>query len=286
MMGRSATAGREVSPPRPDLLAAIVAATRQSLSEVELRTPRAVLERVAAERTPRGGMFRDALVREHDVPVIAECKRRSPSKGVLRADYRAVDIAAAYERAGAAAVSVLTEPAFFDGSLQDLSSVRETVTLPILRKDFIVAEYQLVESRAHGADAVLLIVAALDDATLVHLIRTASALGLAALVEVHNAGELGRALDAGGDIIGVNNRNLRTLDVDLEASMSLVDEIPESGVAVAESGIKTSRDLLALRRAGYNAFLVGESLVSRADPGDALETLLRIEEESVARSRR
>ena len=284
MTRRSGALEREV-PRRPDLLAAIVAATRQALSETERRRPRAILEQAGAGRTPRGAMFREALVREHDLPVIAECKRRSPSKGVLRADYRAADIAAGYERAGAAAVSVLTEPAFFDGSLGDLSSVRERVALPVLRKDFIVAEYQLVESRAQGADAVLLIVAALDDATLAHLLRTASSLGLAALVEIHDERELSRALDAGGDIIGVNNRDLRTLDVDLEASFSLVDRIPESGVAVAESGIKTGHDLEALRRAGYDAFLVGESLMIRADPGDALETLLG-SAGSIVRSRR
>ena len=275
MMSRSAATGPNVDADRPDLLAAILAATQESVSVAKRRRPLVALERAAAARTPRGVAFRDALVSTTCLPVIAECKRRSPSRGVLRADYRPADIAMAYERAGAAAVSVLTEPAFFDGALSDLEAVRDAVSIPILRKDFIVAEYQLVEARAAGADAVLLIVAALDDAALAHLLRVATSSGLAALVEVHDEAELARALEAGADLVGVNNRNLRTLDVDLAASFSVIGGVPKGGVAVAESGIRTGGDLEALRRAGYDAFLVGESLMSEADPGTALEELLR-----------
>lgn len=275
MTSGPAATGRNGGVERPDLLAAILAATQHAVSVAEGRQPLAVLERAAAARAPRSSAFRDALVSTTRQPVIAECKRRSPLRGVLRADYRPADIAMAYERAGAAAVSVLTEPAFFDGALADLEAVRDAVNIPILRKDFIVAEYQLVEARAVGADAVLLIVAALDDAGLAHLLRVATSLGLAALVEVHDDAELARALEAGADLVGVNNRNLRTLDVDLAASFSMIGGVPKNGVAVAESGIRTGGDLQALRRAGYDAFLVGESLMSEADPGTALEDLLR-----------
>ena len=275
MTGQSPATGPSVDAGRPDLLAAILAATQQSVSVAQRRRPLTVLERAAAGRAPRGAAFRDALVSTTRLPVIAECKRRSPSRGVLRADYRPADIARGYERAGAAAVSVLTEPAFFDGALSDLEAVRDAVSIPILRKDFIVAEYQLVEARAAGADAVLLIVAALDDASLAHLLQVATSSGLAALVEVHDAAELTRALAAGADLVGVNNRNLRTLDVDLAASFSVIGGVPAGCVAVAESGIRTGGDLEALRRAGYDAFLVGESLMSEVDPGIALEELLR-----------
>jgi indole-3-glycerol phosphate synthase len=275
MTSQSPAGAPNVDAGRPDLLAAILAATQQSVSVAQRRRPLTVLERAAAARTPRGAAFRDALVSTTRLPVIAECKRRSPSRGVLRADYRPADIAMAYERAGAAAVSVLTEPAFFDGALSDLEAVRDAVSIPILRKDFIVAEYQLVEARAAGADAVLLIVAALDDAPLAHLLQVATSNGLAALVEVHDAAELTRALAAGADLVGVNNRNLRTLDVDLAASFSVIGGVPTGSVAVAESGIRTGGDLEALRRAGYDAFLVGESLMSEVHPGIALEELLR-----------
>ena len=283
MTASPAAAGRSLDACHPDLLAAIVAATQQAVGVARQRRPLAAVERAAGRRAPRASAFRDALVSEDRLRVIAECKRRSPSKGVLRADYRAAEIAVAYERSAAAAVSVLTEPAFFDGALEHLEAVRDAVSIPILRKDFIVTEYQLVEARAAGADAVLLIVAALDDPALGRLLRAATGLGLAALVEVHNGVELARALEAGGEIIGVNNRNLRTLEVDLDASYSLVDGIPESGVAVAESGIKTGDDLHALRRAGYDAFLVGESFMTQADPGAALANLLQADD-SVRRS--
>jgi indole-3-glycerol phosphate synthase len=206
--------------------------------------------------------------------VIAECKRRSPSRGVIRADYDAVSIARGYAAAGAAAMSVLTEPTFFDGSLEDLHAVREAVPTPLLRKDFIVSEYQLFEALANGADAVLLIVAALSPRELQDLSRRAAALGLDVLVEVHSAGELAIAGDAGAAIIGVNNRNLRTLEVDVHASETLVARMPPGAVAVSESGLKTAGDLSRLSALGYHAFLIGERFMAAEDPGAALGMLL------------
>jgi len=260
---------------RPDLLEAILGATRHAVAAAERRRPVAIVEKAAASRSPRGEAFRVALRSTDRIPVIAECKRRSPSRGVLREDYQPALVARAYEAAGAAAISVLTEPSFFDGGLDHLEAAREAVAIPLLRKDFIVSEYQLVEARASGADAALLIVAALDDRTLRELITAAAELDLAALVEVHDAAELSRALAADARLIGVNSRNLRTLEVDIGSSLSLVSAIPEDLIGVAESGIKTAADVMALRQAGYDGVLVGESLIAQADPGAALNTLLR-----------
>ena len=258
----------------PDLLEAIVAATRREVVVRERHRSRVNVERAAAEVTPGAESFRAALGAPDRLNVIAECKRRSPSRGVLRADYRPDLLATAYAGAGAAAISVLTEPAFFDGSLNDLESVRAAVALPLLRKDFIVSEYQLVEARAAGADAVLLIVAALHDRLLKALIKAADACGLAVLVEVHDAIELSRALEAGAAIVGVNNRNLRTLEVNREASATLMTEMPEQTIAVAESGLRTRADLVTLRHLGYDAFLIGEALMATEEPGEALQALL------------
>lgn len=258
----------------PDLLEAIVAATRHEVACRERRVSLDALERLAAERTPQADAFRARLAKADRFNVIAECKRRSPSKGMLRAAYAPARIARGYEAAGAAAVSVLTEPAFFDGALSHLERVREAVALPLLRKDFVVSRYQLAEARAAGADAALLIVAALDDRQLKALLAAAAEYGLAALVEVHDRVELDRALAAGAGIVGVNNRNLRTLEVDLDASHALIEAMPASAVAVAESGLRGAADLVALRQAGYNAFLVGESLMTRDDPGAALREML------------
>ena len=258
----------------PDLLEAIVAATRHAVAAAEARRPIADVEQAAARREPRGAGFENGLVSPDGIQIIAECKRRSPSRGVLRDRYDPVEIAAAYEAAGAAAISVLTEPAFFDGAIEHLERVRRHVTAPLLRKDFIVTRYQVVEARAAGADAILLIVAALDDATLRDLRQLAASLGLAALVEIHDRVELDRALASGATIVGVNNRNLRTLEVDMDASVSLIDRIPEGVVAVAESGLQGSEDVTALRGAGYDAFLIGEALVIAPEPGEALRALL------------
>ena len=259
----------------PDLLETIVAAERRILSTRAEREPLRALELRAMKHTPGGTRFREALTVADRINVIAECKRRSPSRGVLRPLYDPVAIAAGYERAGAAALSVLTEPTFFDGSIDHLAAVRAAVELPLLRKDFIVDTYQLVEARANGADAVLLIVAALSDAQLRALHREANALGLAVLVEVHDVDEVERAVAAGAEIVGVNNRNLRTLEVDTEASTRAASRIPASVIAVSESGLKTSDDLERLRALGYRAFLIGERFMTAPDPGEALEELLR-----------
>ena len=212
--------------PGPDLLATIVAATRQAVRDRR----RIVPETVLASRVPAGldgrARFEAALSAAGRPNVIAECKRRSPSRGILRRDYRPEAIAAAYERNGAAAVSVLTEPTFFDGSLDHLRAVRAAVGIPVLRKDFVVSPYQLLEAAAAGADAVLLIVAALDDTDLGALHARAAELGLGVLVEVHDADELDRAARAGATVVGVNNRNLRTLAVDVEASHRLAARMP------------------------------------------------------------
>lgn len=259
---------------RPDLLAAVVASARRSAEARAERTPLAVLDRLAAGAAPRGTAFEAALARPGRLSVIAECKRRSPSRGVLRDDYDPAAIARAYAQTGAAAISVLTEPAFFDGALDHLAAVRDAVSLPLLRKDFIVTEYQVVEARACGADAVLLIAAALERPALAGLRELAERLGLAALVEVHDETELDRALEAGARIVGVNNRNLRTLAVSIEASERLIEQIPDECVAVAESGLRRGDDLRRLSAAGYDAFLIGEHLMSAADPGAALAALL------------
>ena len=265
-----------MTPPRPvapDLLEAIVAATRARVAAQREREPRSALETRAATRVPDGTAFRAAIGDRSRLNIIAECKRRSPSRGVLRTGYDPVAIARAYAEAGAAALSLLTEPMFFDGSLDHLAQVRDAVSIPLLRKDFIVDEYQLLEARACGADAILLIVAALDDAELVGLRRTATEHGLATLVEVHDAEEVTRALDAGADIIGVNNRNLRTLDVDPRASEVCAACIPEHVIAVSESGLKTAADLERLHALGYRAFLIGERFMTAAEPGAALSEL-------------
>lgn len=258
----------------PDLLGTIVAAT-ENITEVRRgRESLAALERRAASCTPRGDAFLTALLRPGRANVIAECKRRSPSRGVLAADYDPVAIARQYETGGAAAISVLTEPTFFDGALEHLAAVRQAVRLPLLRKDFIVDEYQLLEARANGADAALLIVAALGQPALVRLQQRAWALGLAALVEVHDGEELARAIDSGARIIGVNNRNLRTLAVDVAASRTLGARIPADVVGVSESGLATRADLEELARQGYRAFLIGERFMTATDPAKAIAELL------------
>jgi indole-3-glycerol phosphate synthase len=192
---------------------------------------------------------------------------------VLAVQYDPAAIARQYELGGAAAISVLTEPTFFDGALEHLEAVRRAVALPILRKDFTVDEYQLFEARAAGADAILLIVAALEQADLVRLQTTAFELGLAALVEVHDEAELMRAIDSGARLIGVNNRNLRTLQVGVEASYRLAARIPKGVVAVSESGLRSREDLTRLTAAGYRAFLVGERFMTDPDPARALREL-------------
>lgn len=258
-----------------DLLATIVAATRRI---VEVRSERESLAALAARAEGRGAApkgFRKALERSDRLNIIAECKRRSPSRGVLRADYDAAAIARGYEEAGAAAISVLTEPTFFDGSLDDLVRVKATVAVPVLRKDFIVCEYQLFEAKAAGADAVLLIVAALSGQELSSLLAKAAALGLDVLVEVHSQDELSAAIDAGAAIVGVNNRNLRTLAVDVHASEMLAARMPKRVLPISESGLKSADDVKRLRALGYQAFLIGERFMTHPQPGEALKDLLQ-----------
>jgi len=258
----------------PDILAAIVAATERITELRRERESLAELEKRAAHASPRGARFEQDLGRPGRWNVIAECKRRSPAKGMLAPTYDPVGVAQAYERGGATAISVLTEPTFFDGALEHLAAVRAGVDLPLLRKDFIVDEYQLFEARAVGADAALLIVAALTQQRLVALQNLAWDLGLATLVEVHNADEMAHAIDSGARIIGVNNRNLRTLAVDLEASHVLAAMLPRDVVGVSESGLRTTDDLIALGAAGYRAFLIGERFMTAVDPTAALRELL------------
>ena len=259
-----------------NLLATIVAAAKRI---AEVRAGREPLSRLRARledangRTSRAS-FVEALLRRDRMNVIAECKRRSPSKGVLRADYDPVAIAKGYAAAGAAAISVLTEPTFFDGSLDHLAAVHDAVGIPVLRKDFIVSEYQVLEARAAGASGLLLIVAALPPSELRALLQQAATAGLDVLVEVHNEDELAIAADAGSTIIGVNNRNLRTLEVDVKASETLIAKMPKGVIAVSESGLRSADDLIRLRALGYQAFLVGERFMTSVDPGEALKELL------------
>lgn len=258
----------------PDLLRTIVAAAERIVAVRREGEPLARLERRAAAAAPGGDRFEQELGRAGRVNVVAECKRRSPSKGVLAAAYDPPAIARDYERGGAAAISVLTEPTFFDGSLEHLAAVRRAVALPLLCKDFIVDEYQLFEARAAGADAVLLIVAALEQADLVRLQARAWELGLAPLVEVNDETELTRAIDSGARVIGVNNRNLRTLAMDVDASYRLAARMPRSVVAVSESGLQSRADLERLAAAGYRAFLIGERFMTDPNPARAIAELI------------
>ncbi len=257
-----------------DLLATIIAATRRIVEVRQTAEPLAVLKERAAGMASRTGRFHAALARADRVNVIAECKRRSPLRGVLRADYDPVAIATGYAAAGAAAVSILTEPTFFDGALDHVKAVRAAVDVPLLRKDFVVSEYQLLEAKTAGADAVLLIVAALRPVELKVLHDHARRYGLEVVVEVHDANELAIAIDAGARIVGVNNRNLRTLAVDVRASDELIARMPAEVIAVSESGLRTAEDLVRLRSLGYRAFLIGERFMTAADPGAELTELL------------
>jgi indole-3-glycerol phosphate synthase len=227
----------------------------------------------AASEAPRG--FRAALTTAPRPRIVAELKRRSPSRGEIRADFDPVRCALAYAEAGAAALSVLTDSAFFGGELGFLTQVRRAVALPLLRKDFLIDPYQIDEARVNGADAVLLIAAALSAAQLAALRARAHGLGLDALVEVHDEAELETALGAGADLIGINNRDLRSFEVDLGVTEKLASRVPEGVVVVAESGIFKPDDVERLESAGAHACLVGESLMREPDPGLALRRLRR-----------
>jgi indole-3-glycerol phosphate synthase len=258
------------------ILGEIVARTRQKLRERQAALP---LEQLLAMTTAGDRRAFGHAVSRAQVNVIAEFKRRSPSRGAIRQDVEPDDVAVAYEAAGAAALSVLTDEDFFGGSAEDLRRARGATLLPVLRKDFIVDPYQVWEAAALGADAVLLIVAALTDPELGVLLETTAGAGLEALVEVHDREELARALAVGARIVGVNNRDLRTMEVRLETALELAPAIPDDVVAVAESGIRTGADVKRLRAAGYDAFLVGEQLMRAGDPGLGLAVLLRDSQE-------
>jgi indole-3-glycerol phosphate synthase len=263
-------------------LDSIVAATRQRLSQrasaqvssSRRNSDRQALERAAAAHTPRG--FRNQLrrVAQDGIAIIAELKKASPSKGLIRADFRPPELAREFEQAGAAALSVLTDEQFFQGSLDYLREASSSSSLPCMRKDFIVDEFQIVEARANRADAILLIVAALNQKELVSLAGIARSHSLDVLCEAHDEQELQRALDAGCDLIGINRRNLRTFEVNLETAFRLVEKMPATCVRVAESGIQSGADLARLRSAGYEAFLIGESLMKEERPGEALAKLI------------
>ena len=255
-------------------LTGIVATIRQRVDTAKRTADFRELGRRAEAHTPRG--FRRALEQKArtGVAVIAELKKASPSRGTIRATLHVGRIASELERVGAAALSVLTEEQFFHGDLCDLAEASAATNLPCLRKDFMVDEFQLLEARANGADAVLLILSALDDAELLRLRERSRELGLDALCEVHNERELERALNLGAEIIGVNNRDLRTFEVDLGTAEPLAPKIPSRVLRIAESGIQSGADLRRLRDCGYDAFLVGESLMRADDPGGALAKML------------
>lgn len=254
----------------PDILARIVERKRQELAERSTKTREieSLAEGSAAFR--RG--FRSALVASTPA-IIAEIKKASPSKGLLSENFDPKSIAQAYQRGGAAALSVLTDADFFQGSFEHLNAARSAVRMPVLRKDFTIDNYHVVEAAARGADAILLIAAILDTAELRRFRELAAVFKLDALVEVHDGEELAKAVDSGATIIGVNNRDLRTFEVRLETSLRLAEAIPAGALRVSESGIHSAEDVKTLRAAGYQAFLVGEHLMKSPDPAAALEAL-------------
>ena len=253
----------------PDILARIVERKREELAAKSGRADQ--WEQTLGDVRRRD--FRAALCSKTPA-VIAEIKKASPSKGVLAADFRPVETARAYAAGGAAALSVLTDRDFFQGSLEDLQAARAAVTVPVLRKDFTIDELDILEAAAHGADAVLLIAAILSREELEQFRHHAEAFGLTALVEVHDDEELDRALESGATIVGINNRNLRTFEVTLETSLRLAGRMPAGVIRVSESGIHSAHDVKVLREAGYQAFLVGEHLMKSGNPAEALRALV------------
>jgi indole-3-glycerol phosphate synthase len=258
-----------------DILQRIVAVKREEIALGKARRDESSLRREAeARRDVRG--FEAALrakISGGRAAVIAEIKKASPSKGVLREHFVPAEIAASYERGGAACLSVLTDGQFFQGSATHLQQARDACALPVLRKDFIVDAYQVFEARTIGADAILLIAACLDDAQMVDLEAQAQALGMAVLVEVHDGAELDRALRLKTPLVGINNRNLRTFDVTLETTLALLQCVPADRLLVTESGILVAADARRMRSAGVHAFLVGEAFMRAPDPGAALTAL-------------
>ncbi len=265
------TAGSDI----PDILARIVAVKRDEVAAARARVGFDAIRAMAeVRRDVRGfGAALRARVAAGSAAVIAEVKKASPSKGVLRADFDPAAIAASYAAAGAACVSVLTDERFFQGSAEYLRLARDACALPVLRKDFVVDPYQVFESRAIGADAILLIAACLDDAALADFEAAAIALDMDVLVEVHDRAELERALRLKTPLVGINNRDLRSFEVSLDTTLALLPRIPADRLAVAESGILARADVQHLRAAGVHAFLVGEAFMRASDPGAALAAL-------------
>jgi indole-3-glycerol phosphate synthase len=260
---------------RSDILSRIVADKAAEVIAAEIIAPRESVE-AAARALPPARDFVGALrarIAAGKPAVIAEIKKASPSKGVLRDDFDPAAIAAAYERAGAACLSVLTDAKYFQGAAEYLVAARAACALPVLRKEFIVDPYQIAQSRALGADAILLIVGALDDAQLAEFEARAFDHGMAVLVEVHDAKELARALLLRTPLIGINNRSLKTFDVSLSATLDLLPKVPAERLVITESGIATARDVALMRSRGVHAFLVGEAFMRVADPGAGLTAL-------------
>jgi len=255
----------------PDILARIVVRKREELAQRAHRLDQ--WERQAESQRAGRRDFRAALC-AHVPAVIAEVKKASPSKGLLSADFDPARIAAEYRRGGASAISVLTDESFFQGSMAHLETVRAAVDLPVLRKDFTIAEAHIVEAAAYGADAVLLIAAILGERELRDFRESAERFGMAALVEVHDRHELDAAVASGAGIIGVNNRNLSTFEVTLDTSLELAEYMPSGVVRISESGIRNAADIARLRAAGYTAFLVGEHLLKSGDPAAAIRQLV------------
>ena len=255
-----------------NILDRIVEARRESVAHRKRVLPEVALK-IATQKVDPPRDFAGALSRD-GYNIIAELKKASPSRGVIRADYAPASLGPALEAAGAAALSVLTEEDFFSGSLADLKAVRKVVQIPILRKDFIIDPWQVWEARAAGADSFLLITAILSDELMRELLELGRSLKMEPLVEVHSREELSRAIDAGARIIGVNNRDLRNFEVRLETSLDLIGAIPEECIAVSESGLRTHDDLVRLRDAGFDAFLVGEQVMKEADPRVPLRELI------------
>ena len=258
-----------------DILARILTTKAEEVIAAQVDRPLETLARDARDAAPPRGFaaaIRDRIAAGR-AAVIAEIKRASPSKGVLRPQFDPAAIAASYARAGATCLSVLTDRPFFQGAPEFLVDARAACAMPALRKEFIIDEYQVVESRALGADAILLIVAALDDARLAALEACAVGLGMDVLVEVHDAAELDRALKLSTPLIGINNRNLRTFNVSLHTTIELLPRVPADRIVVTESGIVAQRDVAQMRRHGVNAFLVGEAFMRAPDPGAALGAL-------------
>ena len=255
----------------PDILARIVAHKRRELDDVSV--PRAEIERWAAQLVDERRDFKAALLARPRA-IIAEIKKASPSKGLLAADFRPAETARDYEAGGAACLSVLTDREFFQGSLEDLERARLATTLPVLRKDFTIDEFHVIEAAAAGADAILLIAAILTERELRGLRELAAQYDMAALVEVHAEDEISAAIDSGAEIIGVNNRDLHTFQVSLDTSLRLAKRMPANIVRISESGIETPAQIGTLEAAGYRAFLIGEHLMRAGDPRPALEALL------------